>query len=93
MTTPAEQPSSSNTGGKTLHINSTLSLRIEVDSSDPIHAPGILEEMLQPEKCLGSVDPLTVQRTEEDEKEQKPLELQEIPPIHQVVNIDDFEVL
>src|SRR5271154_1379234 len=60
--------------------------------SEPIHAPGILEETLPPEKCLGPVDPATVQRTEEEEKEQKPLELHEIPPIHQVVNIEDFEV-
>jgi hypothetical protein len=60
--------------------------------SEPIHAPGILEETLPPEKCLGPVDPSTVQRTEEEEMEQKPLELQEIPPIHQVVNIEDFEV-
>jgi len=60
--------------------------------SEPIHAPGILEETLPPEKCLGPVDPATVQRTEEEEKEQKALDPQEIPPIHQVVNIDDFEV-
>jgi len=60
--------------------------------SEPIHAPGILEDTLPPEKCLGPVDPATVERTEEEENEQKPLELQEIPPIHQVVNIEDFEV-
>lgn len=74
-----------------LHINSTLPRMTGIDGSEPIHAPGILEETLPPEKCLGPVDPATVQRTEETE--QKPLELQEIPPIHQVVNIDDFEVL
>jgi L-lactate dehydrogenase (cytochrome) len=59
--------------------------------SEPIHAPGILEETLPPEKCLGLVDPATVERAEE-EKEAKLEDFQGIPPIHQVINIDDFEV-
>jgi L-lactate dehydrogenase (cytochrome) len=59
--------------------------------SEPIHAPGILEETLPPEKCLGPVDPSTVRHAEE-EKEEKAVDIQGIPPIHQVINIDDFEV-
>jgi len=59
--------------------------------SEPIHAPGMLEETLPPEKCLGPVDPATVERAEE-EKEVKLEDFQGIPPIHQVINIDDFEV-
>jgi L-lactate dehydrogenase (cytochrome) len=59
--------------------------------SEPIHAPGILEETLPPEKCLGPVDPSTVQHADE-EKEEKAVDILGIPPIHQVINIDDFEV-
>jgi L-lactate dehydrogenase (cytochrome) len=62
-----------------------------VDCSEPIHAPGILEETLPPEKCLGPVDPATVERVEEEE-EGTPKDTQGIPPIHQVINIDDFAV-
>jgi len=50
-----------------------------------------LEETLPPEKCLGPVDPATVEKVEEDEDE-KPKDIHGIPPIHQVINIDDFEV-
>ena len=47
---------------------------------------------MPPEKCLGPVDPATVEKVEEDEDE-KPKDIHGIPPIHQVINIDDFEVL
>jgi L-lactate dehydrogenase (cytochrome) len=50
-----------------------------------------LEETLPPEKCLGPVDPSTVQHADE-EKEEKAVDILGIPPIHQVINIDDFEV-
>lgn len=76
---------------KTLHINCRQHIHSDVDISEPIHAPGILEETLTPEQCLGPVDPATVERPEE-EKDEKPKDIQGIPPIHQVINIDDFEV-
>jgi len=63
--------------------------RRDVECSEPIHAPGILEETLPPEKCLGPVDPAPVMKVEEEEE--KPKQIQGIPPIHQVINIDDFE--
>jgi len=44
---------------------------------------------LPPEKYLGPVDPATVEKVKEDEE--KPADIQGIPPIHQVINIDDFE--
>jgi L-lactate dehydrogenase (cytochrome) len=50
-----------------------------------------LEDTLPPEKCLGPVDPATVVKAE-DEEDEKPMDIQGIPPIHQVINIDDFEV-
>lgn len=59
--------------------------------SEPIHAPEILEETLPPEKCLGPVDPATVEPVEE-EKEANLEDVQGIPPIHRVININDFEV-
>jgi hypothetical protein len=50
-----------------------------------------LEDTLPPEKRLGPVDPATVVKAE-DEEDEKPMDIQGIPPIHQVINIDDFEV-
>lgn len=76
---------------KTLRINSSQNIHSGVDISEPIHAPGILEETLTPEQRLGPVDPATVERAEE-EKYEKQKDIQGIPPIHQVINIDDFEV-
>lgn len=63
---------------------------MEIDGSEPIHAPGVLEETLPPEKCLGPVDPATVVKVEDEEE--NPKDIQGIPPIHRVINIDDFEV-
>jgi hypothetical protein len=37
------------------------------------------------------VDPATVEKTIEDE-DKKPKDVEEIPPIHQIINIDDFQV-
>ena len=47
---------------------------------------------MPPEKCLGPVDPATVEHSKAEE-EHKPKDIQGIPPINQVINIDDFEVL
>ena len=62
------------------------------NSSEPIHAPGLLEETLPPEKCLGPVDPSTVEHAADDKAYHGVEEMDEIPPIHQVINIDDFAV-
>ena len=75
---------------KTLRINSRQNVHSDFDISEPIHAPGILEETLTPEQCLGPVDPATVERVEEENESAE--DIQGIPPIHQVINIDDFEV-
>jgi L-lactate dehydrogenase (cytochrome) len=64
---------------------------IRLITSEPIHAPGILEETLPPEKHLGPVDPATVEKAE-PEKDQGLEDIQGIPPIQQVLNLDDFEV-
>jgi hypothetical protein len=61
------------------------------DNSEPIHAPGTLEETLPPEKCLGPVDLSTIEKVVDD-KDNHGVVNKEIPPLHQVVNIDDFEV-
>jgi hypothetical protein len=60
--------------------------------SEPIHAPGILEDTLAPDMCLGPVDPATVE-TPVEEQEQKQHDIVGTPPIHRVLNIDDFEVI
>ena len=36
------------------------------------------------------MDPATVEKAEEEDD--RPKDIQGIPPIHQVINIDDFEV-
>jgi L-lactate dehydrogenase (cytochrome) len=50
-----------------------------------------LEETLPPEKCLGPVDPATVEQAKEETEESLD-DIQGIPPIHQVINLNDFEV-
>ncbi|SJX65350.1 probable CYB2-L-lactate dehydrogenase (cytochrome b2) [Sporisorium reilianum f. sp. reilianum] len=63
---------------------------------DPIHPPGTLEENLPKEKCLGPVDPSTIQK---DEKKQQPAKAAApqddggVPPLSQCLNLYDFEVI
>jgi hypothetical protein len=73
------------------HTNSILLLQGPLLTSEPIHAPGILEDTLPPEKCLGPADPATVEKVVE-EGDDKPQDITGIPPINQIINIDDFEV-
>jgi L-lactate dehydrogenase (cytochrome) len=63
------------------------------NASEPIHAPGVLEETLPPEKCLGPVDLATVEHAPDDKDHVVVADTEEIPPVHQVINIEDFAVI
>lgn len=57
----------------------------------PIHPPGTIENGLDPEKCLGNVDPLTMPKAVSpavsgEKKEERKIELSEI------IGIPDFDV-
>lgn len=61
---------------------------------DEIHDPSLVMETLQPEKCLGTVDPATLPHRAEapesassDETEN----VQNFPPLTSMVGVDDFE--
>lgn len=74
------------------HTHSILPPKGPLLSSEPIHAPGILEDTLAPEKCLGPADPATVEKVADEGQDDRPQDIMGIPPINQVINIDDFEV-
>jgi L-lactate dehydrogenase (cytochrome) len=74
------------------HTHSTSLSNGPLLISEPIHAPGILEDTLAPEKCLGPADPATVEKVAGDGEDEKTQDIMGIPPINQVINIDDFEV-
>ncbi|KAH7103684.1 FMN-dependent dehydrogenase-domain-containing protein [Auriculariales sp. MPI-PUGE-AT-0066] len=58
---------------------------------EELHAPGLLEENLPPEKHLGPVDPKSMPKPKSS-KEPIPSEVADAPPpLHQMINIDDFE--
>ena len=57
----------------------------------PIHPPGTIENGLDPERCLGNVDPLTMPKVvspvvKGDKEEERKIELSEI------IGIPDFDV-
>ncbi|CAG8160652.1 unnamed protein product [Penicillium salamii] len=55
---------------------------------DPIHPPGILEEELKPEACLGTIDPSTLPQETAPEPEQ---EVEGPPPMENILNLDEME--
>ncbi|KAJ5171760.1 hypothetical protein N7492_004353 [Penicillium capsulatum] len=56
---------------------------------DPIHPPGILEEELKPEACLGSVDANTLPKEETPAASQEPA--QGPPPMENLLNLNEIE--
>ncbi|CAG7937350.1 unnamed protein product [Penicillium olsonii] len=55
---------------------------------DPIHPPGILEEELKSEACLGTIDPSTLPQEAAPEPQE---ELEGPPPMENVLNLDEME--
>jgi hypothetical protein len=53
----------------------------------------VLEETLPPEKCLGLVDPATVEEAPKEESALQNDDADGFPPVHHVINLNDFAVL
>ncbi|KAJ5772671.1 hypothetical protein N7520_003200 [Penicillium odoratum] len=77
---------SSHPGGAKIILK--LAGKDATEEYDPIHPPGILEEELKPEQCLGTVDMGTLPK-------EAPVETQEPaqgpPPIETLLNLDEIE--
>ncbi|KAG0157924.1 hypothetical protein PDIDSM_5436 [Penicillium digitatum] len=55
---------------------------------DPIHPPGILEEELKPEACLGTIDASTLPK---EQASSEPQEIEGPPPMDNLLNLDEIE--
>ena len=65
---------------------------------EPIHPPGTLEENLPKEKCLGQVDPKTLEgdvaKVASTKSSDKPaMDKNAVPPLDMCLNLYDFEVV
>lgn len=58
---------------------------------DPIHPPGILEEELKPEACLGTVDASTLPKEEAPATPREPT--QGPPPMETLLNLNEIEAV
>jgi L-lactate dehydrogenase (cytochrome) len=61
----------------------------------PIHPPGTIQNSLDPSKCLGPIDPLTLPtKAKELTPDQKRVEeaRKNLPPLGSMINLNDFEV-
>ena len=56
---------------------------------DPIHPPGILEEELKPEACLGTIDASTLPK--EQASSEPAEEIEGPPPMECLLNLDEIE--
>ncbi|KAJ5710662.1 hypothetical protein N7488_004818 [Penicillium malachiteum] len=78
---------SSHPGGAKIILK--LAGKDATEEYDPIHPPGILEEELKPEQCLGTVDVASMPKEEAPAKVQEPA--QGPPPMESLLNLDDIE--
>ncbi|KAJ5966599.1 hypothetical protein N7481_013313 [Penicillium waksmanii] len=78
---------SSHPGGAKIILK--LSGTDATEEYDPIHPPGILEEELKPEACLGTVDASTLAKEEPAAEASEPV--QGPPPVETLLNLDEIE--
>lgn len=78
---------SSHPGGAKIILK--LAGKDATEEYDPIHPPGILEEELKPEACLGTVDASTLPKEEPSAKPSEPV--QGPPPMEALLNLDEIE--
>ncbi|KAJ5105194.1 hypothetical protein NUU61_002541 [Penicillium alfredii] len=78
---------SSHPGGAKIILK--LAGKDATEEYDPIHPPGILEEELKPEACLGTVDANTLPKVEAPAETQEPAEGP--PPVDTLLNLDEIE--
>ena len=60
---------------------------------DPIHPPGTLEESLEPEQCLGTIDESTLPKLESPSPQQGAAEDEHIMTLDECLNLDDIEAV
>lgn len=78
---------SSHPGGAKIILK--LAGKDATEEYDPIHPPGILEEELKPEACLGTVDASTLPKEEPSAEPSEPA--QGPPPMEALLNLDEIE--
>ncbi|KAJ5657172.1 uncharacterized protein N7484_000821 [Penicillium longicatenatum] len=78
---------SSHPGGAKIILK--LAGKDATEEYDPIHPPGILEEELKPEQCIGTVDIGTLPKDEAPVETQEPA--QGPPPMETLLNLDEIE--
>ncbi|KAJ5889140.1 hypothetical protein N7504_009950 [Penicillium tannophilum] len=78
---------SSHPGGAKIILK--LAGKDATEEYDPIHPPGILEEELKPEQCIGTVDVGTLPKEEAPVEAQEPA--QGPPPMETLLNLDEIE--
>lgn len=78
---------SSHPGGAKIILK--LAGKDATEEYDPIHPPGILEEELKPEACLGTVDPNTLPKNEPPTETKEPA--LGPPPMETLLNLDEIE--
>ncbi|KAJ5953669.1 hypothetical protein N7454_000565 [Penicillium verhagenii] len=78
---------SSHPGGAKIILK--LAGKDATEEYDPIHPPGILDEELKPEQCIGTVDASTLPKEEVPVETQEPV--QGPPPVESLLNLDEIE--
>ena len=78
---------SSHPGGAKIILK--LAGKDATEEYDPIHPPGILEEELKPEQCIGTVDAASMPKEESPDEAQEPV--QGPPPMETLLNLDEIE--
>ncbi|KAJ5927748.1 hypothetical protein N7466_006704 [Penicillium verhagenii] len=78
---------SSHPGGAKIILK--LAGKDATEEYDPIHPPGILDEELKSEQCIGTVDASTLPKEEVPVETQEPV--QGPPPVESLLNLDEIE--
>jgi len=60
---------------------------------DPIHPPGLLDEVLPASAKLGEIDPATIPKSSQVKTGEAKKEPNDSPPLSSLINLDDFERL
>ncbi|KAJ0380813.1 hypothetical protein COL26b_001102 [Colletotrichum chrysophilum] len=80
----------SHPGGSKIIVK--LSGKDATDEYDPIHPPGILEENLKPENCLGTIDPESLALLQPAPAKAEDAKPKEGPPrLETLLNLDEIE--
>ncbi|EEP78390.1 conserved hypothetical protein [Uncinocarpus reesii 1704] len=78
-------------GVRCANIILNLAGKDATEEYDPIHPSGTLEENLQPEACLGTVDPATLHKLTPKKAPEPPKTTEGRLPLSSLLNLDDVE--